>query len=203
VSLSHLPDEQLVTRVAQQDRAALEALYDRHAQVVYSLVLRIVRDEGAAEELLQESFWQVWKSADSYAGSGAAAAWLYRIARNKALDYLRRVKARPVETGAEAELVEVADRPAQRASSVELAVELRWRAEQVRAALAQLPEEQRLCLELAYFEGMTQSQLAEHLALPLGTIKTRLRLGVEKLERWLLAAGLQRGNWAPDGLGDD
>jgi RNA polymerase sigma-70 factor (ECF subfamily) len=188
--LSNLPDEKLLAQIAQRDVAAMEALYDRHAQVVYSLVLRIVREETTAEELLQESFWQVWKSANTYDATGPGAAWLYRIARNKALDQLRRAKARPAEAAGETELAAVGDRPVQGDSSVEVAAELRWRAEQVRAGLNRLPEEQRVCVELAYYEGMSQSQIAEQLGLPLGTIKTRLRLGVEKLERWLMAAGL-------------
>jgi RNA polymerase sigma-70 factor (ECF subfamily) len=203
VTLSSLPDETLLAQIARRDVAAMEALYDRHAQVVYSLVLRIVREETTAEELLQESFWQVWKSATTYDATGPAAAWLYRIARNKALDQLRRVKARPAAVSGEVALSAVGDRPAERASSVEVAAELRWRAEQVRTGLNRLPDEQRVCVELAYYEGLSQSQIAEQLGLPLGTIKTRLRLGVEKLERLLMAAGLQPGDGVPGGMGKD
>jgi RNA polymerase sigma-70 factor (ECF subfamily) len=193
VNLSQLPDGQLLERIAKRDVAAVEVFYARHAQAVLSLILRIVRDHAVAEELLQECFWQVWKSAQSYESSGAGAAWLFRIARNKALDHLRRIKVRPPIVAEEAESVLDAGGFAQNISSVELAVEQRWRAEQVRNGLARIPEEQRICLELAYFEGMSQSEIAEHLSLPLGTIKSRLRLGVEKMERYLLATGMETG----------
>lgn len=191
VTLEQSSDEQLLALISKRDRRALATLYDRHSQVVYNLLMRIVRDPHAAEDLLQDSFWQVWKSAGSYANSGAAAAWIYRIARNKALDQLRRTKARPpIAAEVTALPVDASARPT--LPSVEETVERRWRAEQVRKGLAAIPEEQRMCLELAYFEGMSQSQIAETLSLPLGTVKTRLRLGVEKLERILVGAGVER-----------
>jgi RNA polymerase sigma-70 factor (ECF subfamily) len=92
--LKQLSDEILLQRVAQQDAAALEELYDRHAQVIYNLIMRIVRETTLAEELLQETFWQVWRQADKFRGEGTAVAWLYRIARNKSLDQLRRQQVR-------------------------------------------------------------------------------------------------------------
>jgi len=194
VNLFAFTDEQLLEQIAQRNAEALETLYDRHAQVVYSLILRIVRNQTSAEEILQEAFWQIWTSAGSYQGSGSAAAWIYRIARNKALDYLRRLK-RTTEGGEVEYLDAIANamEPGSGAghSTVEQAAERNWRAQQVRAALQSLPEEQRICVELAYFDGLSQSQIAELLRLPLGTVKTRLRLGIEKLERLLLAAGLQ------------
>lgn len=196
VNLFALTDEQLLEQIGQRNAEALETLYDRHAQVVYSLILRIVRKQTSAEEVLQEVFWQVWTSAISYRGSGSAAAWIYRIARNKALDHLRRQKR--TSEGNEVEYLDSiagALEPdlAAKNFSVEQTAERNWRAQQVRAALQSLPEEQRVCVELAYFEGLSQSQIAEVLRLPLGTVKTRLRLGMEKLERLLVAAGLRGG----------
>lgn len=194
VNLPALTDEQLLAQIARQNAEALEILYDRHAQVVYSLLLRILRNQTSAEEVLQDVFWQVWISADSYRGSGSAAAWIYRIARNKALNQLRRLK-RSTESG-EVEYLDALANTREAASvsagsDIEQTAERNWHAQQVRSALQSLPEEQRICVELAYFDGLSQSQIAELLRLPLGTVKTRLRLGMEKLERLLLAAGLR------------
>lgn len=189
-------DELLLRQVAEQDAAAYEAFYDRHTQVVYSLILRIVRQPGRAEELLQETFWQVWRNASAYRGEGAVAAWLMRIARNRALDELRRQKARPQVAEqqrsdlTEAEQIEraaAANRSYE--DTVESTVTRRWDREQVRMALAEIPTDQRVCLELNYFEGLTQREIAEQLALPLGTIKSRMRIGMEKLEYQLRRVG--------------
>ncbi|MDQ4078393.1 MAG: sigma-70 family RNA polymerase sigma factor [Chloroflexota bacterium] len=183
-------DEALLQLIAKHDTEALEALYDRHAQVVYNLILRIVRSREVADELLQETFWQVWKKADDFRG-GTAAAWLYRIARNKSLDQLRRHSARPqpVTTATEEAEQELWNTLEATTSAVDQVIEQRRERREVREALDQIPPEQRLCLELAYFEGMSQSEIAEHIDTPLGTIKTRIRLGLQKLERLLRAAG--------------
>jgi len=189
-------DEALLQRVAQQDVAAYEVFYDRHTQVVYSLILRIVRQTTRAEELLQETFWQVWRGADSYRGEGAAAAWLLRIARNRALDELRRQKARPQSgdlAGDEQAHTEQMERAMAQAApledTVELTVTRRWNQQQVRMALTEIPDDQRICLELSYFEGYSQREIAENLALPIGTIKSRMRIGMEKLEYQLRRVG--------------
>jgi RNA polymerase sigma-70 factor (ECF subfamily) len=189
--LRQYSDEQLLQLIAQQDAEALAELYDRHAQIVYNLIVRIVQDLVIADEVLQEAFWQVWQQAAKFRGEGAAAAWLYRIARNKSLDQLRRQKARPqpVETSTEAEEQALwAQLPASE-TEVDALVERQGNHRQVREALSKIPAEQRRCLELAYFEGMSQRQIAQHTNTPLGTIKTRLRMGLEKLEHILLAAG--------------
>lgn len=187
---NNLSDETLLGLIAQRNPDALETLYERHAQVAYNLITRIVRDTAIADELLQETFWQVWQKAGEFSGRGAATAWLYRIARNKSLDELRRQKARPqpVETDtpeAEATLwdqLSAADPPPEQVAATD---QLR---DQLRQALWQIPSEQRHCLELAYFEGLTQQQIATHTDVPLGTVKTRLRIGLEKLERIFQAA---------------
>lgn len=190
-SYADYPDEALLRLVYRKNLRAYELLYDRHAQVLYNLIMRIVRDAGAAEELLQETFWQVWQKSAQYEGSGSAAAWLHRVARNKALDFLRHQRARPqaAQTGIET----LEHSPKHYASSAESEVEQSWRRQQVLQALESIPHEQRLCLELAYFEGLSQREIAEQTKTPLGTIKTRMRIGMEKLERILRAVGYLEG----------
>lgn len=180
-------DEVLLRLVMRKDMRAYEMLYDRHAQPVYSLVVRIVRDLPIAEELLQEIFWQVWQKAEQYEGAGSAMAWLYRIARNRALDQLRRERARPQAMQSELDVLEHAPQFAGR--SAESEVEQRLRRQHVLQALDNIPDEQRLCLELAYFEGLSQREISERIDIPLGTIKTRMRSGMEKLERFLRGVG--------------
>ncbi|MBE2238770.1 MAG: sigma-70 family RNA polymerase sigma factor [Caldilineaceae bacterium] len=195
MNLAGQSDERLLQLVVQQNADAIELLYDRHSQTVFGLIVRILRDQTVAEEVLQETFWQVWEQASSYRGSGAVAAWLCRIARNKALDRLRKIKRRPETVAVDMPSHELWDMAVSTAqiSSVEQSAEQNWRAQQVRSALLALPEEQRLCVELAYFDGLSHSQIAELNNLPLGTVKTRLRLGMEKLERLLASSGMQQG----------
>jgi RNA polymerase sigma-70 factor (ECF subfamily) len=183
----------LLQLIVQRDSDALAELYDRHAQIVYNLIVRIVGDLAVADELLQETFWQAWQKSGEFSGRGVAAAWLYRIARNKSLDQLRRQKARPqpVETDSEEEEQALWEQLEANSIAIEKVVERRWDHTYLRQALAEIPDEQRLCLELAYFEGMSQQRIAEHINMPLGTVKTRLRLGLEKLERIFRAAGYQ------------
>lgn len=179
-------DEELVTLISQRDVNAFEMLYDRHARTVFNLLLRVTRDAGVAEELLQDTFWQVWQKANQFERSGPAAGWLLRIARNKALDQLRHQRCRPRTADDE---IEKFDIPIAQHQSTEQEVERRWMSQHITAALTQLPGEQRCCLELAYFDGLSQSEIAAHTHLPLGTIKTRLRIGKEKVERLLRAMG--------------
>lgn len=185
------PDAVLLRLIAEQDDQALAALYDRHAPVIYNLIMRIVHEKVIADELLQETFWQVWLKAADYRSEGSVPAWLYRIARNKSLNQLRRQQARPRshESGTEEaeqalwNTIEDAD------AQVDKIVQRRWEHEQLREALYDIPEEQRYCLELAYFDGMSQSQIAEHTRVPLGTIKTRIRMGLKKLRYILHTVG--------------
>lgn len=185
-------DETLLQLIAQREPAALETLYDRHAQTVYNLIGRIVRDTAVADEILQETFWQLWQACGQgqFRAEGAPAAWLYRIARNKSLDQLRRQKARPpiAQPGphqTDEQLWEEFVAPGQ----VEQLTQQKWDRQYLRQTLARIPADQRVCLELAYFEGMSQRQIADHINTPLGTVKTRLRLGLEKLEYILKMAG--------------
>lgn len=180
-------DEALLRRVAQRDIEAYETFYDRHAQTVYGLLLRIINDVGIAEELTQEVFWQVWQKADQYIGTGAPAAWLLRVTRNRAFDQLRRQRARPMSLNEDFSAFEHVSELVAR--DVETHAEKNWQQQQIRQVLANIPEEQRVCLELAYFDGLSQRDIAEKTKTPLGTIKTRMNMGMQKLERMLRAIG--------------
>ena len=171
-------DQQALERMASGDADALADLYDRHAARVYSLALRIVRDAGDAEDVVQEVFAQAWRQASRYTASrGAVTAWLLTLARSRAIDRLRARRARPEAQGADTAATELAD----------LAPPVDWQylsAEQirlVRAALEQLPFLQRVAIELAYFDGLTHVEIAARLEEPLGTVKTRIRDGLIRL----------------------
>ena len=186
-------DEQLIGRLAAGELAALDALYDRYAGVVFALVLRIVADRQVAEELLQETFLRAWQRADLFERArGRVPSWLLGIAHNLAIDELRRRRRRPQgvtpreREASERELASVPD------PGPEVAEEA-WaslRRAQVAAALERLPPAQRRIIELAYFEGYSQSEIAARLGEPLGTVKTRMRLGLHKLRDLLQAEGL-------------
>lgn len=186
-NLSQQNDEALLQLVAQRSLPAYDLLYRRHSQVMYNLIVRIVRDQATAEDLLQDVFWQIWENANQYRGSGAALAWMMRVARNRALDQLRRQRVRPPFVSDDAEEVEnVAD-----GTTTEEAVESQMRRAQVQRALESIPEDQRLCLELAYFEGLSQREIAEQTNMAVGTIKSRIRIGLEKIERVLRGSGVR------------
>ena len=174
-------DVQRLARTARGDGAALAALYDRHARGVYSIAVRVVRDEADAEDVVQEVFAQVWRQAARYdPARGSVAAWLLTMARTRAIDRLRTRMARP-DQGSSAWSDDVwADRATPSIDPAD-ALTAERDAERVREALRELPLTQRLAIELAYFEGLTQSQIAERLEQPLGTVKTRIRLGLLKL----------------------
>lgn len=180
-------DEVLVQCVMQHDVDAFEVLYDRHASKLYALLRRMVHDKHAAEELLQETFWCSWQKAEQYSGAGTCAAWLHCIARNKALDHLRRQKVCTEFLVATLEPFEAL--PQLQEQSMQQAFEQKWTRQQVQQALTDIPTEQRLCLQLAYFEGLTHQAIAQQTHTPLGTIKTRVRSGMQKMVRALHGAG--------------
>jgi RNA polymerase sigma-70 factor (ECF subfamily) len=168
-----LTDEDLLRRVAARDPAALASLYDRYAPLVYGLARRIVRDEDQAEDLVQEVFLRLWNRPEVYdRGRGTFRAWLLSIAHHLAVDVLRR---RRREVSYQDKLAGPGtDDPVDTAMG-----QLEGAA--VRSLLGRLPPDQRRVIELAYFEGLTQREIAARLGEPLGTVKTRLRLGIIKL----------------------
>lgn len=176
-------DDQLIGRVANGDRAAFEALYERYAAAVFGLALKVLRDRESAEEAVQEIFWRIWKRASSFDRGRAFAPWLFGIAHNYCIDELRRRKVRPqfvFDDDDHPILSEVADETDVSADAL-----LAEQRELVRAALNQLPPEQRQALTMAYFGGLTQQEIAVQLGNPLGTVKTRMRLGLQKLRTLL------------------
>jgi RNA polymerase sigma factor (sigma-70 family) len=182
--VAQLSDEALLEAVAGSDEAALGELYDRFGRVAYGLALRILRDASLAEDAVQEAFLQAWRSAGSYQPQRAkASTWLLTFVHRRAVDLVRREERRRVEP-AEA-LADPAgpgaDEEAVRGSRLQV----------VRAALEALPSEQRQALELAYYGGLTQSELAERLGEPLGTIKSRMFTGLQRLRALLDEAGFE------------
>jgi len=168
-------DLALIERVAAHDETAVGELYDRHHRLLYSLILRIVRDARDAEDVLQETFIALWTRVQTYdAALGSPVAWLVRIARNRAIDRLR---AGDVRTRA----VETASLDPAPATSPEQAAASSEEGRIVVNALATLSPEQRVLIEDAYFLGLTHAELAERHRLPLGTVKTRIRNGMQFL----------------------
>jgi len=169
-----------VGAAARGDGAGLAALYDRHARAVYSLALRVVADEADAEEVVQEVFDQAWRQASRYDPSrGTVAAWLMTMTRTRAIDRLRARQARPDQASLASDR-DWSDLPAASADPADV-LDAERDVTRVRQALQQLPLMQRVAIELAYFEGLTQSQIAARLEEPLGTVKTRIRVGLLKL----------------------
>jgi RNA polymerase sigma-70 factor (ECF subfamily) len=185
-------DERLVQRVAGGDALALETLYDRYGKAVYSLTLRIVRDPETAEELTQEVFVRLWRYANTFdATRGRFAGWLLGIAHNLSLNEVRRWQSRPQKAELPASDDErTYDLIDESADSAEAA----WqniRRQAIVAALQQLPAPQRQAIELAYFGGFTHLEIANKLGDPLGTIKSRIRIGMQRLKQLLLAQGIE------------
>jgi RNA polymerase sigma factor (sigma-70 family) len=171
-------DERLLAGVASGDEAALGRLYDRFGRVAYGLALRVLRDERLAEDAVQEAFLSVWRQAASFRPDRATAqTWVLTFVHRRAVDLVRREERRradPLEAGVEPATASAADD-----------AELRRRRETVQRALAQLPDEQRRPIELAYYGGFSQSELAEQLGEPLGTIKSRMFTGLKRLRELL------------------
>jgi RNA polymerase sigma-70 factor (ECF subfamily) len=184
-------DEALLARVAAGDSGALETLYDRYARVVYSTALRILGTAELAEEVVQEAFWRVWRRSGTFqSGRGQVSSWILGIAHNLAIDELRRQRARPSQVYDEEDRPVLRDMEDSRIDVVGAALEEEQR-RLISAALEQIPSEQREAIELAYFGGLSQSEIAARLHNPLGTVKTRIRLGLQKLRDILTAQDLQ------------
>ena len=185
--LAHLSDEALVALVARSDESALAELYDRVGGTAYGLAYRVLRDEALAEDAVQEAFLGLWRSAGSFIPERAkASTWILTLVHRRAVDLVRREQRR------RAEPLEGTPEPA--VGSAEEAAWLRLDRERVQAALARLPDQQREAIELAYYGGYTQSELADRLGQPIGTIKSRMFAGLTRL-RELLEENSERTPW--------
>jgi RNA polymerase sigma-70 factor, ECF subfamily len=180
-SSAHPSDEELLQRMALRDPEALRVLYRRHARVVHGVALAVLGSEGPAEEVTQDVFLRAWDKAESYQSEKArVSTWLARIARNRAIDVLRRSEtraARVEDPGASLDLL--ADATAEDPGT---SAETAWQRRVVRAAIAQLPPDQRRALSLAFLRGLTHREIAELLGDPLGTVKTRIRDAMHRLK---------------------
>lgn len=178
---STLDDEELMERLGCRDLGAFRALYERYGNLVYSAALRVVRDDQIAEDMVQEIFLRIWRRPDSYvAQRGRFVTWLTSVARNRAVDEIRSRGRRFRHETASPEEQE-RELPAPERNDPALRAELSDQRRLILAALEQIPAEQRQIIELAYFGGLTQQEIAERLSQPLGTVKTRIRLGMQKL----------------------
>jgi len=187
-SFAHLSDEAVVALVARSDDDALAELYDRFGRVAYGMALRVLRDEKLAEDAVQEGFLAAWRNADRFVPErGKASTWLLTFVHRRAVDLVRREDRRRAEP-----LVEGADAAATDAAEDAW---LRFERERVQAALRQLPDQQREALELAYYGGFSQSELAERLGQPVGTIKSRMFTGLARLRELLGEPGPGETAW--------
>lgn len=183
----HLSDEALVALAARSDESALAALYDRIGGVAYGLAYRVLRDDALAQDAVQDAFLNVWRTAAGFdPGRAKASSWILTLVHRRAVDIVRREQRRRSEP------LEGAPEPQE--GSAEQAAWLRLDRERVQAALAQLPDQQREAIELAYYGGFTQSELAARLGEPLGTIKSRMFAGLARL-RELLDDGAGMRSW--------
>jgi RNA polymerase sigma-70 factor (ECF subfamily) len=178
-------DAALVQQLLRRDMRAFEQLYDRHSRIVYGLVLRILQQTSTAEEVVQEIFLQLWRNASQYqSGRGPFVPWLLTLARNRALDHLRlkseRQRRREDQTD---ELPQIAQAP-----QYEKELDEKRRAEVVRSLIGSLSAPQKKAIEMAYFEGLSHSEIAEALHEPLGTVKSWIRNGLLRLKEGLQAA---------------
>jgi RNA polymerase sigma-70 factor, ECF subfamily len=175
-----LDDITLLIRIAKQDQAALSELYDRYARIIYAISFRSLRSAEESEEVVLDVFAQVWRIADRYDTSKSRVdTWLFMLARSRVLDRVRKLQRRIPASGEVLDIAEI-QAPASGVDPIEAAV-VSERREQVLSVLNQLPQEQRLVLELAYYQGLSHSEIAQQTGISLGTIKTRIRLGLNKL----------------------
>ncbi len=182
-------DQVLVARLTEQDAAALDELYGRYSRPIYSLSYRILSDGSLAEDVLQDVFLKLWRQPHSYnAERGTLSAWLLSVAHHRAIDVLRRQRTR-----AEEQLPEDWEEPALATTDGADLADFASRSEEVAAikrALIQIPSAQRVAIEMAFFQGKTHVEISAELGEPLGTAKTRIRLGMRKLRSLLEADGI-------------
>jgi len=185
--LAHLSDEALVALAARAQETALAELYDRYGRPAYGLALRVLRDESLAEDAVQEAFMTIWNTAQRFVPEkGKASTWILTLVHRRAVDVVRREQRRRTEP------LDAAAEPGGDAADEE--AWLRLQRERVQDALRQLPDQQREALELAYYGGFTQSELADRLGQPIGTIKSRMFNGLARLRELLGDTTMER-NW--------
>lgn len=191
------PDDSALLRcIGLRDRVAFARLYDRHAELVYSVALRVLADPPLAQDITQEVFLRLWRRPGAFDPErGRFISWLASVTRNRAVDELRVRGRRRMRELDESACVD--DPPDPNVADPQAAAEVAAERERVRAALATLPPEQRQALELAYFAGLSQSEIAERLGQPLGTVKTRTRLALLKLRLCLGADREQERSGLP------
>jgi RNA polymerase sigma factor (sigma-70 family) len=188
--LAHLSDEALVALVARSDETALGELYERHGRIAFGLALRVVRDEALAEDAVQDAFMDIWRTAARFVPERAkASTWLLTLVHRRAVDVVRREQRRRTEP------LEAA--PQATGEATDEAAWLRLERARVQDALRRLPDPQREALELAYYGGFTQSELAERLGEPLGTIKSRMFAGLTRLRELLAEPETTGDRWSP------
>jgi RNA polymerase sigma-70 factor (ECF subfamily) len=187
--LAHLSDEALVALAARSEQTALAELYDRYGRTAYGLALRVLRDQALAEDAVQEAFLTVWRTASRFMPErGKASTWILTLVHRRAVDAVRREQRRRADS------LELADEPA--VEGAEEDAFLRLQRERVQSALKHLPDAQREALELAYYGGFSQSELAERLGQPLGTIKSRMFGGLSRMRELLGEPGTE-ASWTP------
>jgi RNA polymerase sigma-70 factor (ECF subfamily) len=168
------PDAQLLVRIGRGDEQAMSVLFNRYSKIVYSVALRVSRDASTAEDILQEIFLQIWRSPGGFSSTrGSLGGWLAVVSRNRAIDFLRRKK--PTEEVEEMTLASPFDMAKESERNIMI--------ERARAAIVQLPQEQRKTLEMAFFDGLTHTEIAEMTGDPLGTVKTRIRSALTALRK--------------------
>jgi RNA polymerase sigma-70 factor, ECF subfamily len=185
VAIGARTDEEMLAALAQRDLSALEELYDRYSKLAYSLAYRIVGDRGAAEDVVQDAFLSVWRQAGSFRRErGSPRTWLLSIVHHRSIDRLR-------SSASAGPTIPYDDLPQDREDTSKPSIwQQAWdhaRGDLVRRALERLPMEQKKSIELAYFSGYTQSEIAELMGVPLGTVKGRMRIGLQKLRTLLVS----------------
>ena len=186
--LAHLSDEALVALLARGDEGALAELYDRFGAVSYGLALRVVRDAALAEDAVQEAFLVVWRTASRFVAERAKArTWILTLVHRRAVDLVRREQTRRTDP--------LTDQPDRGGRTAEEEAWLRLERARVQEALKRLPDQQREAIELAYYGGFTQSELADRLGEPLGTVKSRMFTGLSRLRDLLEETGHEEERW--------
>jgi RNA polymerase sigma-70 factor (ECF subfamily) len=178
-------DQELAAQLQRGDAQAVAALFDRYGRLAYGLAYRMLNDAGAAEDVVQEAFLLIWRNAPSFdATRGSLRTWLLAVVRHKTVDRLRRNRSRPQSS------LDAIDQPMIGPDVWEM-VSTNLTRDQVQQAFASLPDAQRQTIELAYLGGFTQNEIAERMNVPLGTVKGRMRIGLEKMRSFLQGRGVE------------